>query len=124
MSASKLPPPVRVGSWSEKWPPRPTWTQQDVPDLTGKIFLCTGGSPGIGKETCRVLVARNAKVYLAGQNPEKALAGAAIEDIRTSTGKTDIHFLWIGLADLASVKNAAEEYVSKKRELHVLINNG
>ncbi|KAJ7198979.1 NAD-P-binding protein [Mycena pura] len=122
MSISKLSPPVRVGSFSEKWPPKPTWrAPRDVPDLTGQIFLVTGGSAGIGKETCRVLVERNAKVYLATRSEEKAQA--AIEDIRKSTGKSSIHFLHIDLADLASVRKAAEEYNSKETELHVLINN-
>ncbi|KAF8213907.1 NAD-P-binding protein [Mycena galopus ATCC 62051] len=107
---------------AEKWPPKPTWKAQDVLDLAGKIFLCTGGSAGIGKETCRVLVARNAKVYLASRSEEKAQA--AIDDICKTTGKTDIHFLRIDLADLPSVKKAAEEYISKEQELHVLINNG
>ncbi|KAF7355644.1 NAD-P-binding protein [Mycena sanguinolenta] len=122
MSASKLPPPVRVGSWSEKWPPKPTWNAQNVPDLAGKVFLCTGGSAGIGRETCRVLVDHNAKVYLASRSEAKARA--AIDDICKSTGKTDIHFLQIDLADLVSVRKAAEEYMSKEQELHVLINNG
>ncbi|KAJ7151201.1 NAD-P-binding protein [Mycena filopes] len=121
---SKLPPPVRIGSISEKWPPKPTWkAPDDVPDLTGKIFLVTGGNTGIGKETCRVLVARNAKVYLAARSEERSQA--AIEDIRKSTGKPEssIHFLHLDLADLASVRKAAEEYISKEQELHVLINN-
>ncbi|KAJ7696045.1 NAD-P-binding protein [Mycena rosella] len=123
MSASKLPPPERVGSFSEKWPPKPTWkAPEDVPDLTGQIFLVTGGNAGIGKETCRVLVARNAKVYLAARSEERARV--AIDDIRQSTGKSDIHFLQIDLADLPSIKKAAEEYISKEQELHVLINNG
>ncbi|KAJ7285968.1 NAD-P-binding protein [Mycena rebaudengoi] len=123
MSASRLPPPTRVGSFSEKWPPKPTWkAPEDVPDLTGQIFLCTGGNAGIGKETCRVLVARNAKVYLAARSEERAQA--AIDDIRRSTGKSNIHFLHLDLADLASVRKAAEEYMSKEQELHVLINNG
>ncbi|KAJ7682439.1 NAD-P-binding protein [Mycena polygramma] len=121
MSVSKLPPPVRVGSFSEKWPPKPTWKAEDVPDLTGQIFLCTGGSAGIGKETCRVLVAHNAKVYLAARSEEKARA--AIDDICQSTGKSDIHFLQLDLADLVSVRKAADEYISKEQELHVLINN-
>ncbi|KAJ7368690.1 NAD-P-binding protein [Mycena albidolilacea] len=106
MSASKLPPPVHVGSWSEKWPPRPTWTQQDVPDLTGKIFLCTGGSAGIGKETCHVLVARNAKVYLAGRNSDKALAGAD-RPCRSCFRQ-----------------ECCRRVHLEKRELHVLINKG
>ncbi|KAJ6539707.1 NAD-P-binding protein [Mycena capillaripes] len=123
MSApNKLPPPVRIGSISEKWPPKPTWKAEDVPNLTGQIFLCTGGSAGIGKETCRVLVARNAKVYLAARSEEKAQV--AIDDICKSTGKSNIHFLQIDLGDLVSVRKAAEEYISKEKELHVLINNG
>ncbi|KAJ7464685.1 NAD-P-binding protein [Mycena galericulata] len=122
MSASKLPPPKRIGSFSEIWPPKPTWkAPEDVPDLTGQIFLVTGGNAGIGKETCRILVARNAKVYLAARSEERARA--AIDDISQSTGKSNIHFLQIDLADLASVRKAAEEYISKEKELHVLINN-
>ncbi|KAJ3735369.1 NAD-P-binding protein [Lentinula guzmanii] len=122
MSVSKLPPPERVGSFSEKWPPKPTWkAPDDVPDLTGQIFLVTGGNVGIGRETCRVLVARNAKVYLATRSEERARI--AIDDICKSTGKSNIHFLKIDLADLASVRKAAEEYMSLEQELHVLINN-
>ncbi|KAJ7039736.1 NAD-P-binding protein [Mycena alexandri] len=122
MSAPKLPPPVRIGSVSEKWPPKPTWkAPDDVPDLLGQIFIVTGGNTGIGKETCRVLVARNAKVYLAARSEEKSRA--AMEDICKSTGKSSIHFLQVDLADLASVRKAAEEYISKEQELHVLINN-
>ncbi|KAJ7089650.1 NAD-P-binding protein [Mycena belliarum] len=120
---SKLPPPVRIGSISEKWPPKPTWkAPEDVPDLTGQIFLVTGGNAGIGKETCRVLVAQNAKVYLAGRSEERCQA--AIDDIRQSTKKSEIHFLKIDLADLASVRKAAEEYMAKEQELHVLLANG
>ncbi|KAJ7460591.1 NAD-P-binding protein [Mycena latifolia] len=123
MPASKLPPPVRIGGFSEKWPPKPTWkAPEDVPDLTGQIFIVTGGNTGIGKETCRVLVARNAKVYLAGRSEKRSRA--AIDDICQSTGKSEIYFLQVDLADLASVRKAAEEYISKEKELHVLINNG
>ncbi|KIK68020.1 hypothetical protein GYMLUDRAFT_36831 [Collybiopsis luxurians FD-317 M1] len=122
MPPSKLPPPTRVGSFSEKWPPKPKWrAPEDVPDLTGQIFLVTGGNAGIGRETCRVLVARNAKVYLAARSEERAQA--AIDDIRQSTGKSNIHFLQVDLADLASVRKAAEQYASMEQELHVLINN-
>ncbi|KAJ7643725.1 NAD-P-binding protein [Roridomyces roridus] len=46
-----------------------------------------------------------------------------MKDISESTGKTDIHFLQLDLADLAAVRKAAEEYLSKEQELHVLINN-
>ncbi|KAJ4501531.1 hypothetical protein C8R41DRAFT_1602 [Lentinula lateritia] len=115
MPASKLPPPVRVGSFSEKWPPKPTWkAPEDVPDLSGQIFLVTGGNVGIGRETCRV---RQLFSFAS------SLAQTAIDDICRSTGKSNIHFLKIDLSDLSSVRKAAEQYISMEQELHVLINN-
>ncbi|KAG6849928.1 hypothetical protein H0H93_003457 [Arthromyces matolae] len=56
----------------------------------------------------KVLLQHNAKVYLAARNPDKAKA--AIEDLRAQTGK-DAIYLKIDLADLQSVKAAAEEFV-------------
>ncbi|KAJ7643745.1 hypothetical protein FB45DRAFT_1113961 [Roridomyces roridus] len=92
-------------------PPGKLLKMSRLPDLTGQIFLVTGGNVGIGKETCRVA-------------PDSAKrAREAIKEICESTGKTDIHFLQLDLADLAAVRKAAEEYLLKEQELHVLINN-
>lgn len=48
-SAMKTVTPV--SSWSENFPPAPTWTSKDIPDLGGKVFVVTGGYGGIGYET-------------------------------------------------------------------------
>ena len=80
----------------------------------------TGGNSGIGYETCKALLAHNAKVYLAARNKDKA--ECAIQKLKEETGKEAI-FLLLDLASLASVKRAAHEFLSKETALHVLFNN-
>ncbi|KAI0056632.1 NAD-P-binding protein [Artomyces pyxidatus] len=112
----------RIGILSQFFPPKPTWTAKDVPDLTGKKVIITGGNGGIGKETARILLSKNAKVYLAARSEEKA--NAAISELKKATGKQDVYFLKLDLADLVTIKAAAAEYTSKESELHILYNNG
>jgi retinol dehydrogenase-12 len=69
-----------------------------------------------------VLLSKGARVYIATRSEEKSQK--AIEDLKKETGKDNIFFLKLDLADLVSVKAAAEEYISKETELHTLYNNG
>ena len=62
----------------------------------------------VGKETARVVLAHNAKVYLACRSEEKA--NAAIADLKKVTGKDDIHFLPLDLSSFSSIKNSAEQF--------------
>ncbi|KLO08980.1 NAD(P)-binding protein [Schizopora paradoxa] len=100
--------------------PKPKYTVEDIPDQSGKVFIVTGGNTGLGKETIKALLLKNAKVYMASRNKEKALA--AIKDLKSQTGK-DAIFLELDLADLKSTKEAARNFMSRERDLHVLINN-
>ncbi|KAN0127177.1 NAD-P-binding protein [Lactarius tabidus] len=111
-----------VGFLSQLFPPKPTWTATDVPDQSGKTVIITGGSAGIGRETARVLLSKGARVYIATRSEEKSQK--AIEELKKETGKDSIFFLKLDLADLPSVKAAAEEYIGKETELHTLYNNG
>jgi len=84
------------------------------------MLRLVGGNVGIGKETIKALLEHNAKVYMASRSKEKA--DAAISELKAQTGKEAI-FLELDLSSLASVRKAAEEYLSKEHELHVLFNN-
>ena len=54
------------------------------------------------------MLTKNAKVYIAARNEEKAQA--AIEDLKQTTGKEAI-WLKLDLSSLKSVKAAAEEFL-------------
>jgi dehydrogenase/reductase SDR family protein 13 len=90
-------------------------------DLAGRTFLVTGANTGIGKETVRVLAGRGARVVLAGRSEEKTKA--AIDEIASETGNTDLDFLALDLGDLTSVRKAATTFLESGEPLHVLINN-
>lgn len=102
-------------------PPKPTWGVDDIPDLTGKVMIVTGGNTGIGYETIKALLNKNARVYMASRS--KAKAEEAIQRLKEETGKEAI-FLELDLADLRKVKKAAEEFMSKETQLDVLFNSG
>ncbi|KAI0345469.1 NAD(P)-binding protein [Trametopsis cervina] len=105
---------------AQMFPPKPKWGVNDIPDLSGKVMIVTGGNTGVGKETVKALLAKNAKVYIATRNKEKSLS--TIQDLQRETGKEAL-FLPLDLADLKSVKASAEEFLSKENKLHVLFNN-
>ncbi|KDQ11158.1 hypothetical protein BOTBODRAFT_35698 [Botryobasidium botryosum FD-172 SS1] len=106
---------------NQTYPPKSHWTANDMPDLTGKVVIVTGGNSGIGKETCKALLSKNAKVYMAARS--KAKAEAAISQLKEETGKEAI-LLQLDLANLAAVKRAAEEFKKHETKLDVLFNNG
>lgn len=70
----------------------------------------------------QVLLSRNAHVYMAARSEAKAKT--AIAELKASTGKENIFWLKLDLADLPSVRLAAEEFMEKEPELHVVFNNG
>ncbi|KAJ7745823.1 NAD(P)-binding protein [Mycena maculata] len=94
---------------------------RDVADLSGKIILVTGGNSGIGYETVKVLLLKNATVYLAARSPNKGKA--AVAQLQTETNKRAI-FLELDLADLKSVRRAAEVFLAQESRLDILFNNG
>lgn len=72
---------------------------ESTESLTGKVFIITGANSGIGKETVRGLVKRNAKVIMACRDIKSAKK--AIIDIRKSTSSGEMVFLFCSFVALS-----------------------
>jgi NAD(P)-dependent dehydrogenase (short-subunit alcohol dehydrogenase family) len=90
------------------------WSASDIPDLTGKRFLITGGTSGIGKEAARDLARAGAHVTITARSAAKGAATVA------EFANERVEFKLLDLADLSSVRNFAKEFTSS---IDVLILN-
>ena len=84
-------------------------------DLTGKRILVTGVSAGLGVETARSLAARGAHVLGAARDLDKARSATA--------GIANLELIQLDLADLASVRAAADTLIAGGRKFDVVIAN-
>ncbi|XP_041843705.1 retinol dehydrogenase 13 [Melanotaenia boesemani] len=89
--------------------------------LDGKTVLVTGANTGIGKETCRDLAGRGARVVMACR--DLIQAEKAAEDIRRSTGNGNVVIRHLDLASIYSVTQFAKDILDSEDRLDILINN-
>ncbi|KJR81431.1 short-chain dehydrogenase [Sporothrix schenckii 1099-18] len=102
--------------------PTPFEPARDIPSLTGKVALVTGGNAGIGKATVRALAYHSPKaIYLCGRRHEACEATAAA--LRQETGYESIVVLDMDLSSLKSVKTAAAAFLGRESRLDLLFLN-
>eukprot|EP01006_Ploeotia_vitrea_P015737 TRINITY_DN45978_c0_g1_i1.p1 TRINITY_DN45978_c0_g1~~TRINITY_DN45978_c0_g1_i1.p1 ORF type:complete len:367 (+),score=24.97 TRINITY_DN45978_c0_g1_i1:39-1139(+) len=94
---------------------------EDIPDMTGKIVIVTGGNTGLGKETVLQLAKKNAHVVLACRTPSKGEAAKQECQSKGATGKIDV--MQLDLNSLASVRAFAKNFLAKFQRLDVLVLN-
>jgi retinol dehydrogenase-12 len=92
-------------------------------DLTGRTFIVTGATGGIGRVTAGVLAERGARVLLGCRTSERGEATAA--ELRAAARSTplDLQVFPVDLGDLASVRAAAAAFLARGLPVHALINN-
>ncbi|WP_033296390.1 oxidoreductase [Amycolatopsis jejuensis] len=96
------------------------WTE--VADQTGRTALITGANSGLGLRSAEVLAAWGARVLLGCRSAERG--AAALEQVRAVASGAEPELVRLDLADLTSVREAAEavrELTADK--LDVLMNN-
>ncbi|MET9594516.1 oxidoreductase [Streptomyces sp. NPDC006516] len=96
------------------------WTPDDIPDLSGRTALITGGNSGIGLETARALARHGARVILAGRSQTKL--DQAAQAVRTATAEARTDTLLLDLSDLSSVRDAATR-IAETETVDLLFNN-
>jgi NAD(P)-dependent dehydrogenase (short-subunit alcohol dehydrogenase family) len=89
--------------------------------MHGKVVIVTGANVGIGLETAVGVAERGATTILACRNQAKAEAAA--KEVTQRTWNDDVHVVALDLADLASVRKAADDILSGWDRLDVLVNN-
>jgi NAD(P)-dependent dehydrogenase (short-subunit alcohol dehydrogenase family) len=97
------------------------WNTENILTQKGRIVIVTGSSSGIGYETARVLANKQASVIIAVRNLDKG--NKALAKIIQQNKVADVKVMELDLANLASVKNFAENFQKNYSRLDLLINN-
>lgn len=104
-------------------PTAPALTERNLPDQSGKIFLVTGATSGIGRELTRILYGANATVYIAARSKTKAEQTISSIKAELPDSRGLLSPIIVDFNDLTTVRPAVEEFLAKEGRLHVLFNN-
>lgn len=91
------------------------WTAADIPSQAGRVAVVTGATSGLGYHTARELVRAGAEVVLAVRDTRRG------EEVKQRIGAAAV--VRLDLAELASVRAAAEDTRSRWPRIDVLVNN-
>ncbi len=97
------------------------WTINNIPDLSKKIILITGGNSGLGFEAARVFAKKNAQVIFTTRDINKG--NEAKNKILKEYPKANIKVMKLDLTDLNSIHNFTKKYKETYNKLDILINN-
>ncbi|MFD2339957.1 SDR family NAD(P)-dependent oxidoreductase [Clavibacter tessellarius] len=92
------------------------WTEQQIPDQSGRVAIVTGANTGLGFETARMLAEHGATVVLAVRDVEKGRHAAS-----RITG--DVRVQALDLTSLDSVRSTASDLRAEHERIDLLINN-
>ncbi|KAJ4155645.1 hypothetical protein LMH87_000881 [Akanthomyces muscarius] len=108
---------------SQIFPPSPTFTEEHVPNLQGKVCIVTGAAVGVGYQLAKMLYAQHATVYIATRSAAKI--DAAISSLRASapSSRGVLRAMVLDLSDLATIGPAARAFLDQESRLDVLVHN-
>ncbi|TKG93981.1 SDR family NAD(P)-dependent oxidoreductase [Puteibacter caeruleilacunae] len=86
-----------------------------------KTIMITGATDGLGKAVALDLAKEGHSLLLHGRNPKRG--EALIKQIIDETGNTNLKYYNADFAELAQIKQLAQEVIANEERLDVLINN-
>jgi NAD(P)-dependent dehydrogenase (short-subunit alcohol dehydrogenase family) len=98
-----------------------TWTETDIPDLSGRMAVITGANGGLGFQTAVALAGAGAYVVLAARDPSKTAAAVARIVARYPAAWLEV--VPLDLGDLSVVSAAATKILAGHERVDLLVNN-
>jgi NAD(P)-dependent dehydrogenase (short-subunit alcohol dehydrogenase family) len=98
-----------------------TWTERDIPDLTGRTAVVTGANGGLGFQTALALAGAGAHVVLAARDAAKT--SAAVARVVERYPAASLEVVPLDLGDLSSVAAAAQKVLAGHERVDLLVNN-
>lgn len=98
------------------------WTPERLDSLKGKTFLITGANAGAGFQAARTLLNKDATVVMLNRSTDKSQA--AVAELKKEFGnESDVRYIRMDLASLASVREAAAEVLKSVPRIDALMCN-
>jgi len=97
------------------------WSSKDIPNLSGKTALITGGNKGLGFQSALELSKKGAKVIISCRDVEAGLK--AKKKIMTEVPAAEIEVIPLDLTDLVSIKHFSETVKQNFERLDILLCN-
>lgn len=96
--------------------------EKDIPSLSGKIILITGGNVGLGKQAVLEFAKHDPEqIWLGSRSVEKGIQAA--DEIKRQVPQACIKVLEMDLTSFESIKDAAQRFMNESQRLDILMLN-
>ncbi|KAF2205450.1 NAD(P)-binding protein [Delitschia confertaspora ATCC 74209] len=112
-----------MSTFNQLFPPAPTFTERNIADLSGKVYIITGAASGIGLELAKILYSKNATVYIAARSLKRAKGGIDTIKNAVKQSRGNLEPMVFDLGDLKSIKPAVQQFQGRESRLDVLFLN-